>query len=101
MVKQTIKGMLGIPLLIFVCFVWGPSPIMADPPQPAGHVAISEVSPASPNSASQEFVEIYNPVDQPVIIDDWHLEYKSATGTTWTLKATLNGNIEPRGFYLL
>jgi hypothetical protein len=65
------------------------------------HIVISEFSTATIDSASQEFVELHNPSDQPIRLDGWALQYKAASGETWNNKANLTGKIEPRGYYLI
>lgn len=62
---------------------------------------ITEIQTASHESATEEFVEIYNPTDLPIELDSWELQYKSADGVDWTAKATLEGQVEPRGYLLL
>lgn len=68
-------------------------------------VVISELLTGTPANASQEFVELYNPTDQPVVVDGWTIEYKSATSadtaSSWLRKATLVGVIAGNGFYLV
>jgi predicted extracellular nuclease len=64
-------------------------------------VTISELQTGSTLSASQEFVELYNQSDQDVSLAGWTLDYKSATGSSWTHKVTLTGTIRSHGFYLL
>lgn len=68
-------------------------------------VVISEVLTGTSAQASQEFVELYNASDQPVAVDGWTIEYKSATSadaaSSWTKKATLVGTIKAYGFYLV
>src|SRR5687768_4863109 len=88
--------------LALVCFV-GSVPLFAlEPLEPTpAHVLISEIQTASNESASEEFVELYNPLDTKVDVTDWRLEYRSAAGDSWTSKATLAGEIEPRSFYLV
>lgn len=75
-------------------------PLYAETP-PIDHIVISEVQTASTASASEEFVEIYGPLGETVDLNGWTVEYKSATGVSWTSKATLSGVIQPRGFYLV
>lgn len=65
------------------------------------NVLIVEVQTASEASAGEEFVELHNPNDIPTDVTGWLLQYKSATGENWTTKAELEGEIEPRGRYLL
>ncbi len=64
-------------------------------------VLIVEMQTGSPESASQEFVELYNPNDSEIDITGWLLQYKSATGENWSTKSELSGVIEPRGRYLV
>lgn len=80
------------------------SPIAANASD-SSPVVISELLTGTPANASQEFVELYNPGDQPVTVDNWVVEYKSATSadvaSSWTRKATLTGEIKGHGFYLI
>ncbi|HEX9594646.1 MAG TPA: lamin tail domain-containing protein [Candidatus Saccharimonadales bacterium] len=66
-------------------------------------ILIVEVQTASTASASEEFVEIYNYSDKLLDAEDisLKLQYKSATGTTWLTKASLSGELQPRGRYLI
>jgi phosphatidylserine/phosphatidylglycerophosphate/cardiolipin synthase-like enzyme len=68
----------------------------------ADHVVISEVETRGA-TAYDEFVELYNPTSNAVSLAGWSLQYKSATGTTWSNLATLSSGatIPPRGFFLL
>ncbi len=52
-------------------------------------ILITEVQTGTEVSASQEFVEIYNDSSTQVDISGWSMYYKSATGNTWTKKATI------------
>src|SRR5687767_779070 len=65
------------------------------------HIVITEIQTGSAISANQEFVELYNQTDAAITLTGWRLEYKSATGTTWSTKATLAGFIEPHSFYVI
>lgn len=67
----------------------------------AGHVVISEVQTGSTTDASKEFIELYNPQAVSQSLAGWTVEYASATGTTWTKKASLSASIVPHGFYLV
>ncbi|MFM2153098.1 MAG: hypothetical protein RL199_1533 [Pseudomonadota bacterium] len=70
-------------------------------PQTA-HVVISEVSPAGPNGANDEFVELYNPTAASVPLSGWSLWYVSATGTVLTLATFApEATIAAHGFYLV
>lgn len=72
------------------------------------HVVISELAVKGPgtggtNSASDEFVELYNPTSQPVDIGGWKLQYKSAAGTAYSDKVTIPGQtvMAPRSYFLV
>jgi lamin tail-like protein len=84
-----------------------PPPVEADPVAISGtpHVVISEVQTGTTVSASQEFVELYNPTGSSVSLNNWALEYKAATSTdtatNWVKHATLSGTIAAYGFYLI
>ncbi|MBI2798539.1 lamin tail domain-containing protein [Candidatus Saccharibacteria bacterium] len=66
-------------------------------------VVISELQPGSPTSSGDEFVELYNNTNSDIDISGWSLYYKSATGTSWSKKATLPSGsvIAAHGFWLL
>jgi len=65
------------------------------------NILITEVQTGTEASASQEFVEIYNNGTIDKDISGWTMYYKSASGTTWTKKATVVSKIiVPGGFYL-
>lgn len=53
-------------------------------------ILITEVQTGSSNSASEEFIEIYNTTNQDIDISGWSVYYKSATGTSWGKKAVID-----------
>jgi hypothetical protein len=64
---------------------------------------ISEVAAAGGGGSDDEFVEIYNPSTQAVSLAGWVLQYRAATGSSWSA-ATLfpaGASIPARGFYLV
>lgn len=65
-------------------------------------ILITEVQTASVNSASEEFIEIYNTTDKDIDMGGWSIYYKSATGTAWSKKATidLETKIQTDGFWV-
>ncbi len=67
------------------------------------HVVISELAGKGPANTDDEFVELYNPTAQAVDVSGWRLEYRSATGASWSLKATIpaNTSIPPRRYFLV
>ncbi|TMQ51228.1 MAG: T9SS type A sorting domain-containing protein [Candidatus Eisenbacteria bacterium] len=69
----------------------------------ATHVVISEFATRGSSSATDEFVELYNPTDNAIDISGWKQQYKSASGTTWSDRAILpaNSSIPARGFFLI
>lgn len=69
----------------------------------ADHVVISEFATRGPASATDEFVELYNPTDAAISIAGWKLQYKSATGTTWNDRAILPAGttIAAHGYFLI
>jgi uncharacterized protein len=66
-------------------------------------LVISQIYTAGGNSGAlynAKFVEIYNPTSSPVTMTNWTIQYSSATGTSWSVQATLNGTL-PAGQYFL
>lgn len=64
-------------------------------------VLIVELMTGSDDSASDEFVELYNESDDPLPAKNLKLQYKPASGDDWTTKAALEGTLQPRGRYLI
>jgi len=60
-------------------------------------ILITEVQTGSANSASEEFVEIYNTTNQDLDISGWGLYYKSAAGSSWSKKATVTDGSKLQG----
>ena len=71
---------------------------------PAGdNVVINEVYGGGGNSGAtytHDFIELYNPTGETIVLDGWTVEYYSATGTSATA-TTLSGSIGPGDFYLI
>lgn len=68
------------------------------------HLVISEVKYGTTTSASDEFIEIYNPTNSTIIIDgsSFFLKKINATGTISSINLTLNTTaIPPHGFFLI
>lgn len=68
--------------------------------QTAGHVVISEIQ-IGGSTSNDEFIELYNPTDSEVDLTDWEILRKTALGTEFTLIATLSGNIQSHGYFLI
>lgn len=68
------------------------------------NVVINELY-ARGGSANQpythKFVELYNPTDEPIDLEGWTLQYKSATGASFGVQATLSGVIPAEGYFLV
>ena len=70
----------------------------------ANHVVISEFATRGPGSATEEFVELYNPTENAVSLSGWKLQYSAATnGSSWSDRAILpaNASIPAHGFFLI
>lgn len=68
------------------------------------HVVISEFATRGPSSATDEFVELYNPTGAAIDLSGWKLQYSSTSnGTTWSDRAILpaNSSIPAHGFFLI
>lgn len=64
-------------------------------------ILIVRIQVGTASSASEEYVELYNRTDAPVNISNWQLQYKSATGSSWTAKVTLHGTLYAHKHYLI
>ena len=71
----------------------------------AHQVLISEISGGNGtgSAATDEFVELYNPTSFDISIEGWLVQYRSATGTTFSGSVTLpaGATIAAKGYYLL
>jgi hypothetical protein len=72
---------------------------------PGCHVVVNELQTGTPTSASDEFVEIFNPCAAPINIGTWKLVYRSAGnnggGADITLTTLAAGTtVAPGGFFL-
>ncbi|WP_163102101.1 DUF4350 domain-containing protein [Peribacillus alkalitolerans] len=70
----------------------------------ADHVVISQVYGGGGNSGApynKDFIELYNPTDQPVTLDGWSVQYASKTGTGVWGVTNLSGTIPAYGYYLI
>ncbi|MEN5072662.1 ExeM/NucH family extracellular endonuclease [Isoptericola cucumis] len=74
-------------------------------PSPDAPVVVDEVYGGGGNSGAafaQDFVELFNPTDEPVSLDGWSVQYASATGT-WAngAQTDLAGEIPAGGSFLV
>ncbi|WP_083402099.1 lamin tail domain-containing protein [Bacillus sp. MUM 116] len=69
----------------------------------ADHVVISQYFGGGGNSGApynKDFIELYNPTDQDVVLDGWSVQYASKAGSTWSV-TQLKGTIKSHGYYLI
>ena len=70
----------------------------------SGHVVISEaylVGGSAGQPYQNKFVELFNPTNEPVSVDGWSVQYKSATGASFSGVTALSGTIAAGGHYLV
>jgi hypothetical protein len=69
----------------------------------ANHLVISQIQVAGDGAggADDEFVEFYNPTASSASIAGWSLQYKSATGTTYTKLNITTGSLPSHGYFLI
>lgn len=88
-------------LIITLCLLFTPMQLRAL----SNSVVISELQTGTTSSASQEFVELYNPTATDLSIDGWKLQYKSATSvdqvSSWSTRSNLAGSIKAHSYYLI
>lgn len=93
-----------IPFLgIFLISIFGVAPSWAIASSSwAIHIVISEVKIAG-TTATDEFVELYNPTNQPIDLSTYKLKKKTASGTESNLLTTFpaTSSIPAYGFYLI
>ncbi|MBT2658649.1 lamin tail domain-containing protein [Bacillus sp. ISL-18] len=69
----------------------------------ADHVVISQVYGGGGNASApynKDFIELYNPTEQPVDLTGWSVQYASASGISWGV-TPLAGTIQAHGYYLI
>ena len=67
----------------------------------AGALLVSEVLPRSADEADYEFIELYNPGNQPVVMQGWKVRKRTASGNEYNLVSELNGTAPALGFFLI
>lgn len=70
----------------------------------ADHLLINEIqtdSVAGAGGSTDDFVELYNPTDQGIVLDAWSLQKQSSASTSAIYKTNLNGVIAAGGYFLL
>ena len=89
-----------VPLI--VCFLISASPPL--PAQIATHPVISEVYGGGGNAGARfrnDFIELYNPAPNPVVMNGWSVQYASASAQFTGTKTVFSGTIPARGFFLI
>ncbi len=97
MKKLWFCGILTILLLLTLTFFYNPQIVRSA----TNHVVISEIQ-IGGTTATDEFVELYNPTNAPVDLTGWRLQKKSSTGTTVSnLVSVMSGVIPAHGYFLI
>src|SRR3989338_8035876 len=68
------------------------------------HLVLSQVQVSGDGGASDEFIEIFNPTDNPVSINGWSVQYKSSSASfplTSGKKNLPDPMIQPNSYYLI
>ncbi|MDF2649329.1 MAG: 5-nucleotidase [Paenibacillus sp.] len=66
-------------------------------------VVISQIYGGGGNSGATyryDFIELYNPTNQSISLNDWSVQYTSASGTSYQV-TKLTGSIDAKGYYLV
>jgi len=67
----------------------------------AEHVVIGEIQLRGTVDHDDEFIELYNPTEAPVDLTGWSLQYKSASGTSFSRFDLPAASIAAGGYYLV
>lgn len=66
------------------------------------HIVISQIQISGTGNANDEFVELYNPTEGTIVMDNWRLSRKTATGSvSQNLVSVLDGILPPRSYFLI
>lgn len=68
--------------------------------EPVNHIVMSEIQ-IGGTTATDEFVELYNPTNTTINLDGWKLTKKISTGTESNLVASMSGSILPYHYFLI
>ena len=66
----------------------------------ANHIVINEIQ-ISGESADDEFIELYNPTDNTINLENWDLRRKTKSGTEYNILNNIEGTILSRGYFLI
>jgi hypothetical protein len=86
-----VTRIIGLCLAVIIAIASSITPVAAAD-EPTKHIVIAEISPEAKDSASKEFVVLYNPNTAQVDVSGWTLQYRSASHKSddsggWTTKA--------------
>jgi len=65
------------------------------------HVVISEIQTSGSGDTDDEFVELYNPTNNAVNLNNWKLTKKTQLGTESDLVTSFSGSIPAHGYFLI
>ena len=93
----------GVGLVLALSLVMDLAPLFSVPSVSAAArpVLITGVQTGGATDASAEYVRVSSSGNANTDVSGWKLQYKAATGTTWTTKVTLQGLLGPGGTLLL
>ena len=60
---------------------------------PATNIVISEFRTVGPNGGNDEFIELYNPTNFPVLIGGWDINKSTGCGASPSTMVTINGGV--------
>lgn len=69
-----------------------------------GHLVISQIYGGGGNNRApylNDFIELYNPTEQDILLDGYSVQYASATGKFGSNITPLQGIIKAKGYYLI
>src|SRR5690606_31533066 len=93
-----IMKFINITILITCAFIILP---MSVAKAETSSLIITEIQTGSLESASEEFIEIYNPSNSPLNLEGIVVQYKSANGSSWQSKSELSGWVDSKSFVLI
>ena len=64
------------------------------------HIVISEIQ-IGGESANDEFVELYNPTDNEINLENWDLKRKTKGGTEYNILNNIKGTVPSWGYFLI
>lgn len=88
--------------IVFGIWFLGFGILLVPPVYAASSVVINEIQTTGAQDSDDEFIELWNGSDAPIALDDWSLQYKTATGATINKRNFEKGSTIPaQGYYLI